>query len=425
MSMSRKNKNLTLPLELVENSIDFLYADPKTLRSACLVSRAWVPICRAYIFRRIILHWCDDGARRSNSLYALLLKTPSLANYIRELSVHEGLISSEYSQITFCFAQSQSLPKLLHRLPRLRLFEFRASALTHWCELGAELDYAVLQIAKCPTLDELILGSWNFSSQPKALDAMLEAATKNVKALALTDIVTSVVPEDYSITTIQAPAARVPSAREHHRSQSLAVKSLSVDDGEASFVPFCARWLHGRPSAIRSLHLSCSTNQSSISNLLWVIGESLEHFELDIRALHGDGYLDLRRNTRLQSLHIQASEHPLMSVGSNRSIPWIVDVLSTLCSFEHLELLVISFGVNADRLRRLSQTDWDYWCRLDQILSQRRYSRLCTVKIGIKFHCHNGSGYIEEARRIMSGLLDAGILDIYTETRQYCCMDYY
>lgn len=113
-----------------------------------------------------------------------------------------------------------------------------------------------------------------------------------------------------------------------------------------------------------------------------------------------------------------------MPVQNNISVPWIVDVLSTLRSFERLELLFIGFGVDADRLRRLSQTDADYWRYLDQLLSPRTYLRLRTVRIGIKFHCHNGSEYIKEARQSLSSLFDAGILDIYTEARQFCCIDY-
>lgn len=275
-------KNLTLPLELVENSIDFLCGDPKALRAACLVSRSWVTICRAHLFRRIVLHWCDDGARRSDSLHSLLTKAPSVSNYIRELSIHEGLVSSEHAQVIFCFAHSTSLPKLLYLLPRLRLFEFRASALTHWCELNAELDHAVLHLAGSPALDELILGSWNFSSQPKALEALLAAAAKNVTTLALTDIVTSVIPGESSVSVqINGVSAfRSFSAQE----QRLAVRSLAINDGAASLVPFCARWFYTRPNAIKRLQLSCSTNQTSISDLLRVLGESLEHLELDIRA---------------------------------------------------------------------------------------------------------------------------------------------
>lgn len=283
MTFTVPRQTLTLPLELVEIIIDFLSPDPKALRKACLVSRAWVPICRTHLFRRIVLHWCDNGVRRSNSLFSLLTHTPFIANYIRELSIHEGLISN-HSRITFCFAHSLSLPKLLYCLPHLRLLEFRASALTHWSELSTELVHAVSHVATCSALDELILGSWNFSSQPKALDALLTAAAKNVKILALTDIVTPLVPEGYP--GVVGPDDEVPGVvGVWFPSEELTLKSLSINDGAASMVPFCAHWFYMRPSArVRSLQLSCATHQSNISDLLRVLGESLEHLELDIRA---------------------------------------------------------------------------------------------------------------------------------------------
>lgn len=94
-------------------------------------------------------------------------------------------------------------------------------------------------------------------------------------------------------------------------------------------------------------------------------------------------------------------------------------------SYEHLEQVSMSFSVDSDRLRRLSQSDSGYWRHLDQLLSPRAYKRLRSVQIGIKFHCHNGSEYIKDAHRNMYGLAAAGILNIYTETERFCCIDYY
>lgn len=276
--MSFEEPRNALPWELVELIIGFLRSDPKSLRQACLASRTWVPICRAHLFRRIVLHWCDDGTRRSNSLLNLLTHTPSIANYIRELSVHEGLISNG-SHTTYCFARSSSLPKLLYLLPHLRLFEFRASTLTHWCELSGELMDAVLYAATCPGLIELALGSWNFSFQPQALDAVLAAAAKNVRILTLKDIVTPMVPEAYPrVGIVDVGSIQLPS-------EELALKSLRISDGATSMVPFCAQWFYMRPGArISCLHLSCATHQESISDLVRVLGTSLEELELNIQS---------------------------------------------------------------------------------------------------------------------------------------------
>ncbi len=257
--------------------INFLCSDPKTLRAACLVSKAWVSLCRTHLFRRVVLHWCDDGKRRSDLLYGLLTRSPTIVNYIRELSIHEGLISSSHSQITFCFAKNLILPKLLHLFPRLRVFEFRASALTHWSELSPELNRAILHICRCPALDELILGSWNFTSWPDVLEAVLAATAQTVRSLVLVDIIPAVIPGEYT----EAGSSKVYISSGGRRS---ALESLTINDSAAGLVSFCAGWFHFQPNAVKKLQLSCSSDEASISALLKALGESLQHLELDIRA---------------------------------------------------------------------------------------------------------------------------------------------
>lgn len=137
-----------------------------------------------------------------------------------------------------------------------------------------------------------------------------------------------------------------------------------------------------------------------------------------------NGVVDLRHNIRLQSLQLQVSDHPLRTLRSNISVSWLVDLLATVQSFEYLELLRISFGIDTDRLRRLSQSDADYWRHLDRILCPKRYHRLSSVQIGIKFRCRDDLGYLEEAQECLTNLCTAGILDLYIERRRFCCFDY-
>ncbi|KAF5360800.1 hypothetical protein D9756_004672 [Leucocoprinus leucothites] len=376
-----------LPLELLETVLSFLYSDPKSLRAASLVSRAWVPICRVRLFRRIVLHWCDEGLRRSECLYSLLTRRPHIAKYIHELSIHEGLVSSKQSQVTSCFAQSTSLPQLLPLLPQLYLIEFRASTLTPWCELSGELVHALLHaITASSTLTDVVLGSWNFTSEPRALDALLEAITQNAKSLVLTDIVAP-------FASTRRQAIRPYSGFDQRHA---ALQSLTINEGEASSLSFCTEWFRERPTRIKSLQLSCSTMQTSISEFLGVLGESLEHLELNIHTVRGNTSLDLSHNTRLRNLQLQVLEHPIMSLRSKISVSWLVNILSTLRSFECLELLHIGFEIDADRLRRLSQSDANHWSQLDQILCPKKYHRLSSVQIGIKFQCHDDLEYIKE-----------------------------
>ncbi|KAJ3573987.1 hypothetical protein NP233_g2062 [Leucocoprinus birnbaumii] len=267
----------TLPLELVETVIAFLSSESKSLRAASLTSRTWVSICRAHLFRRIVLHWCDEGSRRSDSLYTLLTRNPRIAKYIHELSIHEGLISSKHSHITFCFAQSSTLPKLLPLLPQLHHIEFRASTLTPWCELNEELVHALMRtIATSSALKEVVLGSWNFASQLGALDALLTVIAKNATTLSLTDIATP-----FELAHSQALVARRYS---EHLQCHATLQSLVINEGEVSSLPFYTNWFLQKPTRIRCLHLTCSTMQMNVSEFLSVLGELLEHLELNVRT---------------------------------------------------------------------------------------------------------------------------------------------
>lgn len=134
--------------------------------------------------------------------------------------------------------------------------------------------------------------------------------------------------------------------------------------------------------------------------------------------MHGDQPLDLRCNTRLQNLRLQSSDCPSMLYRANITASWIVDVLSTLRSFEFLELLDVRFAVDAEHLRQLSHSDAARWRHLDQMLGQNNFTRLRNVRVGFKFYCHTGSQYTEETRQCMPGLRHAGILDVFTEPRQ-------
>ena len=76
---------ITFPLEIKETVLDLLAEDDKghlALKTCSLVCRAFLPICRKYIFESIVLNLRSPTTR---AFEHLLRETPEIADYIRKL----------------------------------------------------------------------------------------------------------------------------------------------------------------------------------------------------------------------------------------------------------------------------------------------------------------------------------------------------
>lgn len=86
------DKRIQLPQELIDTIIENL--GEWALRSCSLVCSSWLLSIRRRLFRRIVLVPPHNSGPRpllyGQRLHNLLLKSPHIATYIRELELYEG-----------------------------------------------------------------------------------------------------------------------------------------------------------------------------------------------------------------------------------------------------------------------------------------------------------------------------------------------
>ena len=98
-----------LPQELVDEAIDYLSGDVKTLTACALASQACLSSARTHLFREQKL----DGAKSCSRFEAFLDNSPEVTRYVRKLSISEPT-SSAYAQDWV-----NRVPILVGRLERL------------------------------------------------------------------------------------------------------------------------------------------------------------------------------------------------------------------------------------------------------------------------------------------------------------------
>lgn len=104
---------VTVPLEMVDYTIDFLHNDNVSLKSCSLVSRSCRSSAQYHLFRRLVLHRQDS---RSFEAFAAFSSTPSnLLFHVQELILHGGH-GNNFDQPVDCGL----LYHTVQRLPNLR-----------------------------------------------------------------------------------------------------------------------------------------------------------------------------------------------------------------------------------------------------------------------------------------------------------------
>lgn len=77
----------TIPLELHDKVINFLWDDQASLGACSLVARAWLPAARSHKFRTLSLQSCYRRNTLEKLLESGLLNSGSLTRYVRELHI--------------------------------------------------------------------------------------------------------------------------------------------------------------------------------------------------------------------------------------------------------------------------------------------------------------------------------------------------
>lgn len=132
-----------IPADIIYSIIDELKVDKPALQLCSLVSRSFLPPCRTHLFSNIVL----NHPRPCRGLYRALNNNPSLACYIRNLSIISN-IQVEFRGRDWVTIEN-TLPDVLQILHELRSFTFRntsARALS-WDILPLELRTAILELS--------------------------------------------------------------------------------------------------------------------------------------------------------------------------------------------------------------------------------------------------------------------------------------
>lgn len=132
-----------IPADIIYSIIDELDLDQPSLQRCSLVSRSFLPPCRAHLFSSIVL----NHPRPCRGLYRALINNPSLACYVRNLSVISN-IQVEFRGRDWVTIEN-TLPDILQILHELHSFTFRntsARALS-WETLPLKLRAAILELS--------------------------------------------------------------------------------------------------------------------------------------------------------------------------------------------------------------------------------------------------------------------------------------
>jgi hypothetical protein len=269
------DKRIQLPQELIDTIIENL--GEWALRSCSLVCSSWLLSTRRRLFPRIVLVPPHNSGPRpllyGQRLHNLLLKSPHIATYIRELELYEGQSIKDLAWI----GSDQSLPLVLGMLKDLTRIELRR---LEWNTLPPALRQSIQNVLALPSLQFLKMEHSNFASLDD-FSALLSHA-KSLTDLSLGDINTHHrFWEPLSLEgSSQRRDAKEPEVYSHRRTPLLNLHLITDD------FSWFVDWVLGSQSPldvsrVHTLHLNyiCPSAVHNVNRLLHAIGDSLKCFK--------------------------------------------------------------------------------------------------------------------------------------------------
>jgi hypothetical protein len=269
-----------LPQELINIIFENIEAqdDKWTLSNCSLVCSSWLHSTHPRLFRRIVLLPLHNYSSRSLSygqrLHNLLLKSPHIATYIRELQLYEGQSIKGFAWIGL----DQSLPLVLCMLKDLKRIELRR---LEWNTLPIALKQSIRNVLGLPSLQFLEMKRSNFASL-EDFSSLLSHA-KGLTSLSLAEINTHHrFWEPLSLEgSSQGRDAKEQEVYSHRRTHLLDLRLMTSD------YPRFVDWLLVSQcpfdvSHVQTLHIDhvYPSEVHIINRLLHAIGGSLKHFKL-------------------------------------------------------------------------------------------------------------------------------------------------
>ncbi|KAG5652158.1 hypothetical protein H0H81_006043 [Sphagnurus paluster] len=256
----------TLPRELILSIFEDLKCHPTALKTCALVCRDWTTPSQAHIFHTIIL----DIDIKCLALHNLLLSSPHIAPLIRDLSV---ITEDDVPEVIL--DEEASLAAAILLLNKVQSLTLHMGWRMHWHKLSLDLRNAIIKLLKLSSLTDLTMGNWFFDFSDIDLHNIFRHAVA-LKRLTLTgpSCPTSWTPCD------DAFLEGLPGQRTCLEELKLGLEYGTFGIGEWFCRPLCALDLR----RLRSLHVMYTGDNALVSQLLDVIGESLERLHFEVEA---------------------------------------------------------------------------------------------------------------------------------------------
>ncbi|KAJ7474755.1 hypothetical protein FB451DRAFT_1246524 [Mycena latifolia] len=133
-----------VPQEIIDAIVDNV-EDVATFKACSLVCWAFVPASRTHIFRAVSLDMLNDAPQK---IYAMLLRSPHIALYVRDLTVYRSHDTKLWMQ------PGSPLPAVLSMLPHIQRFSIFA-CWGDWKDVPPPLAVSMLRILALPKLERL------------------------------------------------------------------------------------------------------------------------------------------------------------------------------------------------------------------------------------------------------------------------------
>jgi len=326
-------------------------------------------------------------------LYRVLLSSPHITNYIRELVVYEGhrLKGQDWIGI------DQTLPLVLRRLTNLTTIEFRG---LYWNVLPPDLMRSIRYVFQLPSLTFVDIHDARFANIDDF--ASLLCHTKGLTRLALTEI-NIMEPQPHEYHEVEEEEQRLDS----HRRRHIVNLHLALYN-----YPIFVGWLLQSPaevSHIHTLHISGARqphDENAINRLLRAIGSSLKHFHFCLPwSLFRFNYISvadisIEFNSDIKFLHLEHIQSRGVKT-ANDSMLWLLRFLSTVGKSNRIE--EIKFEVDILDHRE-GLVDWSAWGEVDSTLAGAHFEFLRKVEIRIWRETNGEEWFHNTCKNLVCGL---------------------
>ncbi|KIM75061.1 hypothetical protein PILCRDRAFT_13876 [Piloderma croceum F 1598] len=365
-----------LPQELVDIIIRDFHDDPYSLHRCSLVCRSWLPTSHRHFFYRVVLSPPNHPYNRrpeavpySMRLYRVLLNSPHIANYIRELKVYEGERLKDQDWIE----TDQTLPLVLRKLTKLVKMEFRC---LRWYPLSLDLRRSISSAFELPSLTTVEI---DYGLFPNIDDfSNLLSRTKGLARLSLTDI---------RFHSTEPLAHEDREAVDEERSASCRQRHLTDLHLEIFYYSVFVDWLLEARSPLDVTHIHTldimkhyKPDTNAINRLLRAIGSSLKHLQLYMVSSRFQNTtladISIEFNPHIEFLHIQHIQS--IGLGTADAMRWLLTFLSTIGKSNHLKEINLEAEIPGYHTELV---DWSAWGAVDSILAGAHFE--CLRKIDI------------------------------------------